>query len=152
MADRGARPKDSYFPLSEVNTSKLKGTEAEYNRVKSDFLRIAQNHRQQSGHSRSKSSRSLSPVHPRSPRRSQNLPKFNIATFSPTDVKLWFNQIETQFDLHDIRDDDERYRLTCAALSGGVASDERDVLLQTFQMHKYASFYRTQRVNYARMS
>ena len=28
------------------------------------------------------------------------------------------NQIETQFDLHQITDDDERYRLTFAALSG----------------------------------
>ena len=33
-----------------------------------------------------------------------------------TDVELWFNQIETQFELHHITDDDERYSLTCAAL------------------------------------
>ena len=31
----------------------------------------------------------------------------------------------------------ERYRLTCAALSGEVVSDVRDVLLQTFLTHKY---------------
>ena len=42
-----------------------------------------------------------------------------------------------QFDLHDITDDDERYRLTCAALSGEVASDVRDVLLQPFLTRKY---------------
>ena len=52
-------------------------------------------------------------------------------------MELWFNQIETQFDLHQITDDDERYRLPCAALSGEVACDVRDVLLQPFLTHKY---------------
>ena len=52
-------------------------------------------------------------------------------------MELWFNQIETKFDLHQITDEDERYRLTCAALSGEVASDVRDVLLQPFLTHKY---------------
>ena len=67
------------------------------------------------------------------------MPKFKIATFYATDVELWFNQIETQFDLHQIHDNDERYSLTCAALSGEVASDVRDVLLQPFRSHKYES-------------
>ena len=62
---------------------------------------------------------------------------FEIATFYSTDVELWFNQIETQFDLHQIMNDDERYRLTCAALSGEVASYVRDVLHQPFLTHKY---------------
>ena len=57
--------------------------------------------------------------------------------FYATDVELWFNQIETQFDLHHITDDDERYSLTCAALPGEVASDVRDVLLQPFHTNKY---------------
>ena len=52
-------------------------------------------------------------------------------------MELWFNQIETQFDLHQITDDDERYRLTCAALSGEVTSDVRDVSSQPFLTHKY---------------
>ena len=52
-------------------------------------------------------------------------------------MELWFTQIDTQFDLHQITDDDERYRLTCAAVSGEVASDVRDVLLQPFLTHKY---------------
>ena len=52
-------------------------------------------------------------------------------------MELWFNQIETQFDLHQITDDDERYRLKYAALSGEVASDVRDVSLQPFLTHKY---------------
>ena len=43
-----ARPKYSYFPLSDNNTS-----EAECNRVKADFLRIAQKHRRKSELSRS---------------------------------------------------------------------------------------------------
>ena len=51
--------------------------------------------------------------------------------------ELWFNQIETLFELHQIADDDERYRLTCTALFGEVASDVRDVLLQPFLTHKY---------------
>ena len=85
----------------------------------------------------SESSRSPSPVRRQPQRRSTNLPKFKIATFHSTDVELWFNQIEKQFDLHQIADDDERYRLTCAALSGEVASDVRDVLLQPFLTHKY---------------
>ena len=72
-------------------------------------------------------------------RCSANLPKFKIATFYATDVELWFNQIETQFELHHITDDDERYSLTCAALSGEVASDVRDVLLQPSRTNKYES-------------
>ena len=67
------------------------------------------------------------------------MPKFKIAPFNANDVELWFNQLETQFDLHDITDDDERYRLTCAALSGELASDVRDILLQPFLSHKYIS-------------
>ena len=112
--------------------------------LKADFLRIARNRRRK-GLSRSESSKSSSPVRRRLQRRSTrqlqrrstNLPKFKIATFYSTDVELWFNQIETQFDLHQITDDDERYRLTCAALSGEVVSDVRDVLLQPFPTHKY---------------
>ena len=101
-----------------------------------DFLRIARNRRRR-GLSQSDSSRSPSPVRRQPPRRSANLPKFKIATFHSTDVELWFDQSETQFDLHQITDDDERYRLTCAALSGEVASDVRHVLLQPFCTHKY---------------
>ena len=92
-----------------------------------------------SSHSRSDSSRSTSPLGRQSQRRATNLPKFRIATFYASDVELWFNQIETQFALHQINDDDEGYSLTCAALSGEVASDVRDVLLQPFRSHKYES-------------
>ena len=62
-------------------------------------------------HSRSDSSRSSSPLGRQSQRRATNLPKFRIATFYASDVELWFNQIETQFALHQINDDDERYSL-----------------------------------------
>ena len=92
---------------------------------------------------KSDSSKSPSQRRRQPPRRSANLPKFKIATFYATDVELWFNQIETQFDLHQIHDDDERYSLTCAALSGEVASDVRDVLLQPFRSHKYESLKST---------
>ena len=106
--------------------------------MKDNFSRVARQHRRREL-SRSESSRSPSPIRRRSSRRSNNLPKFKIAPFYANDVELWFNQLETQFDLHDIRDDDERYRLTCAALSGEVASDVRDILLQPFLNHKYIS-------------
>jgi len=81
--------------------------------------------------------RPRSPVHATTLRKSKSLPKFKIAAFYPTDVELWFTQLETQFDLHGILDDEERYSLTCAALSGEVASDVRDILLQPPLHHKY---------------
>ena len=133
---QGARHKDSYYPMSDENAAELGDTDAEFRRLKADFLRIARD-RHRRGLSRSDSSRSSSPVRRQPPRRSANLPKFKIATFYSMDMELWFNQIETQFDLHQITDDDERYRLTCAALYGEVASDGRDVLLQPFLTHKY---------------
>ena len=92
-----------------------------FRRLKADFLRITRNRRRR-GLSRSDSSRSPSPVRRQPPRHSADLPKFKIATFYLTDVELWFNQIKTQFDLHQITDDDERYRLTCQARSQPYAS------------------------------
>ena len=67
LEDKGARPKDSYFPLSDKNASELKRTDAE-------FLRIARNRRRRD-FSRSESSRSSSPVQRQSQQRSHNLPK-----------------------------------------------------------------------------
>ena len=60
---KGARHKDSHFPMSDENASEV--TDAEFKRLKADFLKI---------------------------------------------VELWLNQIKTQFDLHQITDNDERYR------------------------------------------
>ena len=134
----GARPKDHYYQDSEDNEVRFREADEEYQRLKADFARIARA-RRTSPHSRSDSSKSPSPLGRQSQRRSTNLPKFRIATFYATDVELWFNQIETQFALHQINDDDESYSLTCAALSGEVASDVRDVLLQPFRSHKYES-------------
>ena len=133
---QGARHKDLYYPMSDENAAELRDTDGEFSRLKADFLRIARNRRRR-GLSRSDPSRSPSPVRRQPQRRSANLPQFKIATFYSTDVELLFNQIETQFDLHQITDDDERYRLTCAALSGEVASDVGDVLLQPFLTYKY---------------
>ena len=98
--------KDLYYPMSDENASEFKDTDAEFKKLKADFLRIARNRRRRDI-LRSESSRSLSSIQRRTQRRSTNLPKFKIATFYPTDVELWFNQIETQFDLHQITDDDE---------------------------------------------
>ena len=138
LEGQGARRKDNYYPDSEENEVRFREADDEYQRLKEDFVRIAQNRRTRH-HSRSDSSKRPSPRRRQPPRRSTNLPKFKIATFYATDVELWFNQIETHFDLHQIHDDDERYSLTCAALSGEVASDVRDVLLQPFRSHKYKS-------------
>ena len=134
----GARPKDDYRQDSEDNEVRFREADEEYQRLKADFARIARAKRMTS-HSRSDSSRSSSPLGRHLQRRATNLPKFRIATFYASDVELWFNQIETQFALHQINDDDERYSLTCAALSGEVASDVRDVLLQPFRSNKYDS-------------
>ena len=134
----GARPKDSYHPDSEDNEVRFRAADEEYQRLKADFARIARDRRLNS-HSRSDSSRSSSPLGRQPQKRATNLPKFRIATFYASDVELWFNQIETQFALHQIDDDDERYSLTCAALSGAIASDVRDVLLQPFRSNKYDS-------------
>ena len=134
----GARRKDNYYQDSEDNEVRFREADEEYQRLKADFARIARA-RRTSPHSRSNSSKSPSPLRTQPRRRSTNLPKFKIATFYATDVELWFNQIETQFALRQINDDDERYSLTCAALSGEFASDVRDVLLQPFRSHKYES-------------
>ena len=133
--DKGFVVKTLYFLASEADEDQFQAADSEYRKLKADFERIARSRRQHS-HSKSESSRSPSPVRRQSLQRSTNLPKFKIATFYATDVELWFNQIETRFDLHHITDDDERYSLTCAALSGEVASDVRDVLLQPFRTNK----------------
>ena len=128
---KGPRDKDSYFHMSDASKSAARENEEKFRRVKADFLRVPRQNRRREL-SRSESSSSPSPIRRRSSRRSKNLPKFKIAPFYPNDVELWFN-------LHDITDDDERYRLTCAALSREVASDVRDILLQPFLSHKYIS-------------
>ena len=138
LEGQGARRKNYYYSESEENEVRFREADNEYQRLKDDFAWIARNRRTRH-YSRSDSSKSPSPRRRQPSRRSTNLPEFKIATFYATDVELWFNQIETQFDLHQIHDDDERYSLTCAALSGEVASDVRDVLLQPFKSHKYES-------------
>ena len=99
----GARPKDDYHPDSEDNEVRFREADEEYQRLKADFARIARARRMNS-HSRSDSSRSSSPLGRQSQRRATNLPKFKIATFYASDVELWFNQIETQFALHQINE------------------------------------------------
>ena len=94
-----ARRKDNYYQDSEENEVRFREADDEYQRLKKDFARIARNRRTRH-HSRSDSSKSPSPRRRQPPRRSKNLPKFKIATFYAKDVELWFNQIETQFDLH----------------------------------------------------
>ena len=42
---QGARHKDSYYPMSDENTAKLRNTDAEFRWLKADFLRIARNRR-----------------------------------------------------------------------------------------------------------
>ena len=83
--------------MSDENTAELRDTDAKFKSLKADFLRIARN-RPRRDLSWSESSRRPSPVRRQPQRRSTNLQKFKIATFYSTDVELWFNQIETQFD------------------------------------------------------
>ena len=54
---QGARHEDSYDPMSDENAAELRDTDAEFRRLKADFLRIARN-RSRRGLSRSDSSRS----------------------------------------------------------------------------------------------
>ena len=108
----GARPKDNYHPDSEDNEVRFREADEEYQRLKANFARIARARRMNS-HSRGDSSRSSSPLGRQSQKRATNLPKFRIATFYASDVELWFNQIETQFALHQIDDDDVQLNLRC---------------------------------------
>ena len=64
---QGARHKDSYFHMSDENTAELRDTDAEFKRLKADFLRIARNRRRRDL-LRSESSRSPSPVRRQSQR------------------------------------------------------------------------------------
>ena len=68
---QGASHKDSYYPMSDENAAELRDTDAEFRRLKGDFLWIARNRRGR-GLSRSDSSRSPSPVRRQPPRRSAN--------------------------------------------------------------------------------
>ena len=54
---QGARHKDSYYPMSDENTAELRDTDAEYRRLKADFLQITRNRRRRDL-SQSESSRS----------------------------------------------------------------------------------------------
>ena len=104
----GARRKDNYYQDSEDNEVRFREADEEYQRLKADFARISRS-RRMSCHSRSDLSKSPSPLRRQPQGRSTSLLKFKIATFYATDVELWFNQIDTQFALHQINDDDERY-------------------------------------------
>ena len=105
LEGQGVRRKDPDFLASEADEEQFRAAGSEYRKLKSDFERITPSRRQRS-HSKSDYSRSPSPVRRQSMRRSANLPKFKTAPFYATDVELWFNQIETQFELHHITDDD----------------------------------------------
>ena len=98
---------------SDENVSELKDTDAEFKRLKADFIRIARNRRQRS-FSRGEPSRSPSPIRRQPQRRSTNLPKFKIATFYSTDVELWLNQIKTRFASDHERCREIQINLCCA--------------------------------------
>ena len=61
LDEQGARHKDSYYPMSDEKAAELRDTDAEFRRLKADFLRITRNRRRREL-SRSDSSRSPSPV------------------------------------------------------------------------------------------
>ena len=99
---RGARDKDLLIHMSDASKSAAQENDEEFKRVKDDFLRVARQHRRQEL-SRSKSSRSPSPIRRRSSRWSKNLPKFKIAPFYVSDVELWFCRIPASLDYRDSR-------------------------------------------------
>ena len=45
LEGQGARHKDSYFSVSDENTAEFRDTDAEFKRLKADFLRVARNRR-----------------------------------------------------------------------------------------------------------
>ena len=136
LEGEGARRKDNYYQDSEENEVRFREADDEYQRLKENFARIARNRRTRH-HSRSDSSKSPSPRRRQPPRRSTNLPKFKIATFYATDVELWFNQIETQFDLHQIHDDVERYSLTCAYPWTFIVADVKQPIIGGYFLIHY---------------
>ena len=68
LEEKGARQKDLYYPMSNENVSEFKDTDAEFKRLKADFLRIALNRRRREI-SRSESFRSPSPLQRRTQQR-----------------------------------------------------------------------------------
>ena len=70
--------------MSDENAAELRDTDAEFRRLKADFLRIARNRRRR-GLSQGDSSRSPSPVRRQPQRRLAN---------------VLDSSLETQFDLH----------------------------------------------------
>ena len=68
LEEKGARQKNSYYPMSDENVSEFKDTDAEFKRLLADFLRIARNRRRRDN-SRSESSRSPSSLQRRTQRR-----------------------------------------------------------------------------------
>ena len=75
LEGQGVRRKDSYFLASKADEDQCRAADSKYRKLKADFERIARSRRQR-GHSKSKSSRSTSPVRRQSLRRLTNLPKF----------------------------------------------------------------------------
>ena len=69
----GARRKDNYYQDSEDNEVRFRKADEEYQRLKTDFARIARA-RRTSPHSRSDSSKSPSPLRRQPQRRSTSLP------------------------------------------------------------------------------
>ena len=97
LEGRGAGHKDSYFPISDESTAELRDTGAKqtfYRLHATDVEEIFQGVNPQGA------------LH----QLDVNHNGDQQITFYSTDVEMWFNQIETQFEIHQITDDDERYR------------------------------------------
>ena len=45
LKEKGARHKDSYYPMSDENVSEFNNTDVEFKRLEADFLGIARNRR-----------------------------------------------------------------------------------------------------------
>ena len=87
LEGQGARRKDNYYSESGGNEVRFREADNEYQKLKEDFARIAQNRRTRH-HSKSDSSKSLSPRRRQPPRRSTNLPKSRYQHFTLRTLNL----------------------------------------------------------------
>ena len=84
LEENGACHKDSYYPMSDENASEFNDTDAEFKRLKADFLRIARN-RRRSNISRNESFRSPSPLQQRTQRNQLIFPSLkSLHSTQPT--------------------------------------------------------------------
>ena len=64
------------------------------------------------------------------PQITYNKPPFHLPAFNTADPKLWFLQVEDQFTLHNIHDENVRYTIVSSALPHEILAHVRDIIGQ----------------------